>query len=236
MKKKVVKVLFFILFLTLIVLFLIFLFKLCEHEKVEKQFKKVNKIISNSRDIKSVDYYKKFYNNSDIIAIISIANNDTIVTKTTNNSYYLNHLLDRSYNILGNPFLDYRNKITDKKIIIYGHNAKNYNPPFKILEKYLDYNFYKKNKIINLKTNEKIIQYEIFTVSIYKNNYIYYDLDIIDYKKHYNSLKKKSLYDTNVSLTSNDDIIILQTCSNDSNSTYIVIGGKKVYEKMIGSD
>ena len=44
--------------------------------------------------------------------------------QTDNNSYYLNHSFDKSYNSAGWVFLDYRNKLekeTDKNTILYAH-------------------------------------------------------------------------------------------------------------------
>ena len=39
-------------------------------------------------------------------------------------------------------------------------------------------------------------------------------IDDEDYYKHISSLKDKSLYDTNIELKAEDEILILQTCSN----------------------
>lgn len=46
------------------------------------------------------------------------------VVKGSDNSFYLSHSFDKSYNKAGWIFADYRNKFddTDKNIIIYGHN------------------------------------------------------------------------------------------------------------------
>lgn len=46
------------------------------------------------------------------------------VVKSSDNSFYLSHSFDKSYNKAGWIFADYRNKFdgTDKNIIIYGHN------------------------------------------------------------------------------------------------------------------
>ena len=48
------------------------------------------------------------------------------VVKGSNNSFYLNHCFDKSYNSAGWIFADYRNKFdnTDKNIVIYGHNMR----------------------------------------------------------------------------------------------------------------
>ena len=44
--------------------------------------------------------------------------------------------------------MDYRNKVDDKKIIIYGHNSEVIDTDFKKLNKYTDKSFYEKHKIM----------------------------------------------------------------------------------------
>ena len=48
------------------------------------------------------------------------------VVRSTNNSFYLNHSFDKSKNLAGWIFADYKNKFdnTDKNIVIYGHNMR----------------------------------------------------------------------------------------------------------------
>ena len=38
--------------------------------------------------------------------------------------------------------MDYRQNLDSKQINIYGHNSTKYNPPFKILENYLNKEYY----------------------------------------------------------------------------------------------
>ena len=49
------------------------------------------------------------------------------VVQGKDNDYYLNHDIEGSYNALGVPFMDYRNKkdFSDGNTIIYGHRVKN---------------------------------------------------------------------------------------------------------------
>ena len=41
-----------------------------------------------------------------------------ILTKTTDNKYYLNHNLNGDKKSSGNPFIDYRNKSLDDNVIV----------------------------------------------------------------------------------------------------------------------
>lgn len=209
--------------LTLVIMFS--LYKVNEQRKVQNNYNSIIAKVKITENTKISDLVMK-YNNENIIGILNIASQDIIITQANDNIFYLSHALDNSYNILGSPFLDYRTKIDDKKIIIYGHNSKKYDTPFKVLEKYNDKSFYDNNRIVTLHTENGIHSYEIFSVSHFKNDYKYFDINISNYKEHLDYLKKNSLYETNVN--PDGDIMLLQTCSNDEKDTFIVISAVKI--------
>ena len=182
----------------------------------------------------NLDDYRKLYGNDQIVSTLDIAGTTTLVVQAKDNKYYLNHLVDKSYNILGSVFLDYRTNITSKKIIIYGHSSNKYNVPLNVLEKYSKERFYKENSIIKIKTDDKEMSYKIFSIAIFKDDFTYSKIDIDDFLTHVNYLKKSSLYDTGVEVKADNDIILLQTCSKQTAGAYIVICGKKIKtERMI---
>lgn len=220
------------LIVTVILLLLIVfcVFKIKKHDNIQRQANNINDLSELSDNNLDLDYYRKFYNNEDIIAMLKIADVTTLIVQSEDNDYYLNHLLDNSYNILGTPFLDYRNNLDDKKIIIYGHNAHHYETPLKVLEKYLNEDFYRNNSEIILTTDNKVITYKIFSVAEYENDYNYSILNVSDWEKHYDYLYKNSIYETAVTINSKDDILLLQTCSNTKKNSYIVLSGKKIKE------
>ena len=49
---------------------------------------------------------------------------DYPVLQYTDNSYYLNHDFHHHYNTAGWIFMDYRNKLDDQNIVIYGHHRR----------------------------------------------------------------------------------------------------------------
>lgn len=63
-------------------------------------------------------------------------------------------------------FMDYRNTVTDWKLLIYGHNSQIINTEFYLLENYLNESFYLDHKQIFLKTEDSNSAYEIFSVMI----------------------------------------------------------------------
>ena len=176
--------------------------------------------------------YQKGFNNTDIIAELSIENTDLVtpVAKGNDNEYYLNHLLDKSRNSLGSVFLDYRNNIDDRKILIYGHNSENVYTEFHLLENYLDEEYYYDHDDITLKTVDNTYNYKIFSIYIATTNLQHVNLNFTDteYYEHLNWLKNNSIYDTGVTIDPNSEILVLQTCYFGIDNSYLIIVAKKV--------
>lgn len=178
----------------------------------------------------NVDMYQDKYKNNDIVAQLNIYNTDInkLVVQTNDNEYYLKNSLNNLKDIKGNVFIDYRNDLNDKKIILYGHNSIKREVDFKTLEKYMEYSYYLNHKYINLKTKYYDNKYEIFSVGIYNDNsHLKLNFKNDEWLKHLNNLKNNSIYDTEVSVD-NDSILVLQTCSNKYNGSFIVICAKLI--------
>ena len=115
-----------------------------------------NNLIANVDDVEYtepkinvVENLRKEYNNTDIKGVLSIDNSNynTIVTQTTDNSFYLNRDAKKNKDGLGTPFIDYRIDLNNtKKILIFAHNSKYKEMPFKVLENYYDEEYYKEHK------------------------------------------------------------------------------------------
>ena len=179
----------------------------------------------------NINELRKQYNNNDIIAYIEIPDVlGTIVMQSEDNDYYLNHDVNHNYDIKGSIILDYRNKIDDRKLLLYGHSGKEQDLPFLPLKNYTDKSYYDLHDTIYLYTPEGKKTYKIFSAYIEDNDYDYVNLNNFNgltYYEHINKLKSKSLYDTGITLKENDKIIILQTCSTnniDAHKYYLIIG------------
>lgn len=170
--------------------------------------------------IEQITSLKEKYNNKDVVGTISIDNTDfnTVVMQGNDNSYYLNHLPDKTYNINGSIFLDYRVDIDESdKLLIFGHSSPNYFLPIMIIENYKDEDYYKEHKYIYLSSIKEVKKYEIFSVFVETLDWSYMNLNYAskdEYLKHLQNLKSKSFYDTGVEVNKNDKILIMQTCSN----------------------
>ena len=159
------------------------------------------------------------YNNNDVVGILEIDNTDYIVPimQANDNEYYLNHTPDGKENFMGSVYLDYRVDIdSSKKLLIYGHNSSNVDMPFKILEEFYDKDYYDNHKYVEITTSSIKKKYEIFSVYVETSDFSYMDITFEnddEFLKHIENLKSKSMYDTGVTLDNDDEILILQTCS-----------------------
>lgn len=161
------------------------------------------------------------YNNNDVKGILEIENTDYIVPvlQGDDNAYYLNHDAYGNSNYMGSIYLDYRVDIdSSRKLLIYGHNSSNINMPFKILEEFYDKDYYDNHKYVDLTTSTTKKRYEIFSVYVEPTDYSYMNINFNnddEYFDHLKKLKSKSMYDTGINISKDDEILILQTCSTN---------------------
>lgn len=178
-----------------------------------------------------INYLNDFYQTDDVVAYLRI-NEDitTPVVQAEDNTYYLNHTIRMEEELTGSIFLDYRNDINDKKLLIYGHSNNKYDIPFKYLKNYLDYDYFLNNKYITLVMDKAYI-YEIFSVFSVENDYqyskLYFQSDD-EYVLHLNYLKNNSVYNNSVVLNEDSHIVVLQTCLNTIGSKLLIIIGRRV--------
>lgn len=178
---------------------------------------------------------KATYNSvSNIIGFIKIdgTNINEVLLQGKDNEYYMNRDENGKYSKVGSTFMDYRNKIGDRKLLIYGHNSRTLkNAPFHDLEKYLDESFYKEHKYIELVLNDEKEKYEIFSVMVVKSEK--YPHTIIEFSdsnwlKHLTWMKNESLYETSANIDVNDKIITLQTCYYEPKDSFLIVNAKKI--------
>ena len=179
------------------------------------------------------------FNNSDIKGILNIDGLDVNIpiVKGKDNDYYLRHAVTKKKSVIGSVFIDYRNNTNSRQINIYGHNSTKFNPPFKVLEGYLNKDYYNEHKYFEFMVNDEVRKYEIFSVIVadkdsseehmqfsYKKN--------SDWLKHFQRLQKKSKYKINVTVNKDDKIMVLQTCIfGRYHDKLLVIVGREIERK-----
>ena len=225
------KILIVLLSCVIIICLLLIIFDKLQ-EKKKNEVKIIYNNVVSKISIADVNVLKDTLKNQDIVGRLYIDKTDIDVPilQYSDNDYYLKHLPDGSYNIWGSVFLDYRNKITDKKLIIYGHSSNRVTTEFNSLYEYLNKDYYNNHSDIYFDTKKGRYHYKIFSVYVASDNYTHVNLNLNDnnYLKHINYIKNSSLYDTSVIVNSSDDIIILQTCHPTIRDAYIIVAGKKI--------
>lgn len=199
--------------------------------------------IEETEDMLSIDKFQmlqEYYGNTDIRGIVSIDGVEGFsypVTQTIDNEYYLNHDYYKQYDAYGAIYADYRSNLeAGRKILIFGHSSTKRDVPFNELEEYYDEDYYDNHKYITLETETNTYRYEIFSVYVETSDFTYMNMNFDtdkDWFLHILGLQKKSLYSIDVDLNMDDDILILQTCSNNSKyrkyeKKYLLIVSRRV--------
>lgn len=176
-----------------------------------------------------VDITKLKEKNKDTVGWINV-NNTNInypYVQTTDNSYYLNHSYDKSYNEAGWVFLDYRNNsnLDNKNTILYAHSRLD-KTMFGSLSKTLKSSWYsnKDNHIIRLSTETENTLWQIFSVYKIPEESYYITTNFNsdnEYSKFLNTIKERSIYNFNTNLDINDKILTLSTCYSDTERTVV---------------
>ena len=177
----------------------------------------------------NVDFESLLKTNNETVGWINV-NNTNInypFVQGINNTYYLNHSFDISYNSAGWVFMDYRNnkEMNNKNTILYAHGR---------IDKTMFGSLYKtqypawyqnrSNHIIRISTPSVNMSYQIFSVYKIEEESYYIQTDFTsdsEYFEFLNTIKERSKYDFNVVLNESDKIITLSTCANDK-ERYVV--------------
>lgn len=150
------------------------------------------------------------------------------VVKHKDNNYYLNHDFYKRKTDIGAIFADYRDNFDEfnDNNIIYGHNIVNgtmFGQLPNLLTKSWQSN--KKYHYIKLSTKKTNTIWKIFSVYEIKPTVDYLQSNfnsIRTYQEFLDLIKKRSSYNFNTELNTDDKIITLSTCNNIGNKRVVV--------------
>ena len=157
------------------------------------------------------------------------------------NDYYLRKNIDGEYDRQGVIYIEDYNKTdwSDPVTVIYGHNIWTMGTMFYQLHSFEDEEFFNKTKYIEIYAKGRALKYEIYSAFEYDDRHIMYSFnfnnkkvyqDFIDYTLDPLSLNKNVR--KNVSVTTNDKIVVLSTCiKNREDMRYLVVGVLREDEK-----
>lgn len=213
-------------------------------KKVVKEIKKEEVVVPQVQEDKYINElpkYREQYNNEYIEARLRIPNVqlDLLVTRATDNDYFLEHNLYKEYDGIGTAMFDFRNTslTTNKQVNIYGHNTENsaiYDKvPFVKLEAYTDENIFNNARDIYLDIDEKQLHYKLIAVKVSGNDnnehmLLEYNADD-SFVSHVNKLLSGSMYIDSSNVIGKDDrILVIQTCHYNPRDTYLILIAKEV--------
>ena len=170
--------------------------------------------------------------NSDVIGWIYVPDTEINypIVHTSDNDYYLDHLVDRTQNPAGAIFLDTRNPsdFSDLHSIIYGHHMKN-GSMFAALKGYKKQDFFDGHKTGYLITQDAAYSIDFFAghVANVEENVWQLDFDdAADFDNWIKSLKEVSAFKSDVEPQYGDRIFTLSTCSYEFDDARFVLSGK----------
>lgn len=158
------------------------------------------------------------------------------------NEFYLNHDMNGKSNSYGSLFLDercdvYPSRRTQNQII-YGHNMR-YGAMFGTLDEYRDIEYYKQHPLITFDSLWEHNVYKIFAIMItndttddtfgynfsaYRNTFVNQE-DFLLWTEY---CKQRSLFDIDVDIKPDDEVITLSTCCYDFEEARFIIVGRLV--------
>lgn len=192
----------------------------------QEEKENINKLFSEDTDLSQA---RKDNNNDEIVGRIEIPGVfNLLLTQTKDNDYYIEYNIKKKRSNKGTEFIDFRNKMTDKQINVYGHNSRLYDLPFKKLENFLEKDFFEKNEYLLFQHDEGRRIYQIAAIKKVTTDYEHMIVETKDQKKHIEKLLKDSIQSRDLKYDNDTNIIILQTCIRQEDGNYYILIGFEV--------
>lgn len=189
-----------------------------------------------NEELLSVDFTNLLLKNNEVVGWIEIphTNINYPFVQHKDNTFYLTHSFDGSYNSTGWLYLDYRNSVAffDTNIIIYAHGRVD-GTMFGSLKNVLTDDWFQKDKhIIKISTLSYNYLFEIFSAYHIKttNDYLTTNFDdISSYQEFLEIIKRRSMVDFSTNVSTENKIVTLSTCYN--NREKMVVHGKLIKQE-----
>ncbi len=144
------------------------------------------------------------------------------------NDYYLHKTFEKEDNIAGCLFINYENEpdFTDTNTVVYGHNMKN-GSMFGKLKQFRGEGVFEKSKYFWIFTPDLIYQYRIFSgMEVAKTGLTYQTNFRGDEYKEFlkTAFERSELDNSDVSVTEEDRVVTLSTCTGDEATRFVIIG------------
>ena len=187
-----------------------------------------------------VDFAKLSEMNSQIVAWIHFEEPSVInypIVQGEDNEKYLKTSFEGKENGAGCIYMDAHNKknFDDKNTFIYGHNRRN-GHMFGSLMNYKDEGYYKSHPYFEIYTPDGYrTRYQIFSVSevgVSSENYKRVYVNETEYSDYIDMIRKTSLYETEVEVAKDSNIVSLSTCTNVRMEERLIIHGVRIKQEQ----
>ena len=177
-----------------------------------------------------IDFKTLKEQNAETVGYVKVNNTniDYVVVQHKDNSYYLKHNFEKSWNNAGWIFADYHNKLDglDKNIVIFGHNTRD-SSMFGTLKNTLNEDWYKNedNHQFVFVTEKGTYYYQVFSTYSIKPEDYYINTEFKDndeFDKFIKKLKSRSIYDYKVEVSGEDKILTLSSCIGDGTKRVVL--------------
>ena len=181
----------------------------------------------------AIDFDKLIAANEDVIGWLYCADTpiNYPVVQAGDNAEYLHAGLDGAYLRSGTLFADYRNGALgeDHQFVLYGHSMKN-KTMFGSLLGYKKQEYYEQHSVLYYLTPDAEYRIELFAGCVMKAHDILYkpNPDTEEWAAYFDDVLERSTFTTDVSVSSEDSIITLSTCSYEFDNARYVVYGKLV--------
>lgn len=180
-----------------------------------------------------IDFAALQEENPDIYAWIRIPGTVVdypIAQRPSDDAYYLNHTVEGAAGLPGSIYTESMNNkdFTDANTVIYGHNMIN-GSMFGNLSQYMDAGYMAEHETIYIYTPEHIYTYRVFGGITYDDRHIMYAFDFNDAEQYqayldsiYGVRNMSSYLNPEVTVTTEDRILTLSTCTGNSSERFLV--------------
>ncbi len=170
-----------------------------------------------------VDFESLYEVNEDIYAWIDIEDTNIhypILQSAEDDSYYLEHTVDRTAGLPGSIYTEKINAkdFSDYITLIYGHDMRD-GSMFKHLHKFSDAEFFDEHDLITIYREDRIYQYRVYAAVAYDNRHIMYSFDKdnpVERAAFIQSLHDMSSslnqYREDMEIDENSKLVVLSTC------------------------
>ena len=174
-----------------------------------------------------VDFTELLKQNKDTVGWLQVkgTNVNYPFVQGKDNDYYLKHSFNKTKNDAGWVFMDYRNNKNDwdQNTIIYAHSRLD-TSMFGTLKNIFKSDWLKNrdNHIIRISTEKENTMWQVFSVYKIKTTTDYLTTSFStqkEYQNFLNMIEKRSTFNFKANVTTDDKIITLSTCYNDTTKT-----------------